>query len=153
MRRREAAESIGGDHVRRDVVLERVYPYSPERIWHILTDPAVVARWLAPSDFRAEVGHCFQCQTPAVPGVDSSVTCRVTEVAPHHRLAYTWEGTAMCHQTAVRFTLQPVPGGTHLRLEHTGFQGLRDVTISLVLGRRWRHLLRPRLVGLLAGLE
>jgi uncharacterized protein YndB with AHSA1/START domain len=137
--------------MRRDLTVERTYPHPPERVWRALTDPAALSRWLMPNDFRAEPGAVFHFRAAPRPGFDGTVVCRVVEVTPPHTLVYTWQGSSMRHPTLVRFTLQPLPGGTHLRLEHRGFEGPADVAISLLLGSGWRRLLRRRLPAVLAG--
>ena len=39
--------------------IEHVYKQEPKRVWRAITDPEMVARWWAPGDVRAEVGHRF----------------------------------------------------------------------------------------------
>jgi uncharacterized protein YndB with AHSA1/START domain len=138
--------------VRRDLVVERSYPHPPSRVWRALTDPVALARWLMPNDFRLEPGAPFRFRTTPRRGSGGAVACRVLEVAAPHTLVYTWQGSSMRHPTLVRFTLRPLPGGTHLRLEHRGFEGPAAVGVSLLLGSAWRRRLRRRLPAALAGL-
>jgi uncharacterized protein YndB with AHSA1/START domain len=39
--------------------VEEVLPCPKDRVWQALTDPALIARWLMPNDFRLEAGHQF----------------------------------------------------------------------------------------------
>lgn len=55
---------------------------------------------------------------PRPPHFDGVITCRVLEVEPPVRLAYPWSATGV--DTTVRWTLTPVDGGVHLRLEQSG---------------------------------
>jgi hypothetical protein len=41
--------------------------------------------------------------------------------------------------TNVRWTIEPAGAGTHVRLEHGGFEGLGGLALSLLLGRGWRR--------------
>jgi hypothetical protein len=61
-------------------------------------------------------------------------------------LAYTWHGGWVGRPTVVTYTLEAVPEGTHLRLDHTGFQGVGGIALSLLLGSGWKtNILRRSL--------
>ena len=108
--------------VRRHCVIHEVtYPYPPDRVWEALTEPTALARWLFPNDFRPIVGHCFTFRLPDNGSDAERIACEVVELDALHRLAFTWLDRADRPATLVTFTLQPVAGGTHLRLEHSGF--------------------------------
>jgi uncharacterized protein YndB with AHSA1/START domain len=130
-----------------------VYPYPIHAVWHALTDPAALGQWLMPNDFQARVGHEFTFTAPPGPHWDGRVHCRVTELMPPRRLAYTWRGTdPSTLDTMVTFELDPVSNGTRLTLTHSGFtqanQWLRDQ-----LAHGWRsNLLTRTLPALLARL-
>ena len=106
---------------RRGVIHEVTYPHPPARIWAALTEPAALARWLFPNDFLPVVGHTFTFRPSGGPTRIDSIACEVVELDAPHRLAFTWRDRADRPATLVTFTLQPVPGGTRLRLEHSGF--------------------------------
>ncbi len=131
--------------MKHNIVLERTYPYSPEQVWAALTDPDALSEWLMDSDFQPFVGHKFQFRTEPGPGFDGVVNCEVIDVGRPHRLAYTWQGGPMKTPTTVTWTLEPLDNGTHLRLEHTGFEGLAGVVVSFILGPGWRKGLRDKL--------
>ena len=99
----------------RTVTVERDIAYPPERIWRALTQPHLLQEWLMQSDFAPQVDHEF-----AFHGEWGSVDCRVLEVDPHNSLSYTWD--AMGLESVVTWTLTPTAGGTHLRMEQTGFR-------------------------------
>jgi uncharacterized protein YndB with AHSA1/START domain len=142
-----------GDHDAID--LEAFYPHPVELVWRALTEPAALATWLMTNDFQAKVGHRFTFRTDPAPGFDGIVRCRVLDCEPPRRLAYTWRGMPELPETMVSWSLEPVPGGTRLRLVHSGFAAdpalapLRDL-----LGGGWRSKLLaitlPDLLGRLA---
>jgi uncharacterized protein YndB with AHSA1/START domain len=99
----------------RTVTVEREIGYPPEKIWRALTTPHLLQEWLMQSDFVLEKDHDFTFR-----GDWGSVDCRVLEVEPPHSLSYTWG--AMGLESVVSWTLTPTPGGTHLRLDQTGFR-------------------------------
>ena len=75
----------------RSVVIERVMPHSPQKVWRALTEGSLIEQWLMKNDFRAEVGHRFQFRSEPIPGAWNGVTdCEVLAVEPLERLAYRW---------------------------------------------------------------
>ena len=34
--------------------IDEFLPHPPEKVWHALTDPGLMARWLMPNDFRLD---------------------------------------------------------------------------------------------------
>ncbi len=105
----EAAEDV------RTVTIEREIGYPPEKIWRALTTPHLLQEWLMQNDFAAEPDHVFQFR-----GDWGAVDCRVVAVEPPVSLSYTWG--AMGLESLVTWTLTPTAGGTHLRMDHTGFR-------------------------------
>ncbi|MDI3339843.1 MAG: SRPBCC domain-containing protein [Sphaerobacter sp.] len=108
------------------VVLETEVKSPIERVWHALTDPATLSKWMLfkSNDFQPVVGHRFQFRD--APGWDGVVECEVIEVDKPRRLSYTWmtEGQGnLRHATVINWTLTEVEGGvTRLRLEQRGFR-------------------------------
>ncbi len=131
--------------MKRDVKLEAVYPYPPERVWRALTDPQALAEWLMINDFQPKVGHKFQFRARPTWGWRGIVDCEVLEVDPPRRQSYRWQGDPKYRPTVVTWILEPTPGGTRLRLEHTGFLGLGGYLLSLILGSGWKEMLRASL--------
>lgn len=135
----------------RAIRVDATYPHPPELVWTALTDPDELAQWLMPNDFQPRVGHTFTFRTRPAPGFDGIVHCRVTELLPPRRLAYTWKGGGI--ETVVTWSLEPVAGGTRLRLEHAGFQGGRQLLLrKLILGPGWRRMVRQKLAAVLGRL-
>jgi uncharacterized protein YndB with AHSA1/START domain len=130
--------------MRRDLAFERVVAHPIERVWWAVTDREALGEWLMPNDLVPVPGHRFQFRTQPAPGFDGIVHCEVLEAEPPRRLSFSWRGGGV--DTVVTFTLREVPEGTHLRLEHCGFEGIRAVMVSFLLGRGWKSWhLRDRL--------
>lgn len=99
------------------------YPlaHSPQKVWRALTEPSLLERWLLPvRNLLLDEGTNFTFHADPQPGWDGTVSCRLLESDPPHRLRYTWVVGDM--DTVVTFTLEPTSSGTRLVLEHTGFQ-------------------------------
>ncbi len=75
------------------------------------------------NDFEPVVGRNFQFRTDPKPNWNGVVDCKVLIVEPLQRLSYSWgvgkEGDGL--QWVVLLTLTPAEGGTHLRMEQSGF--------------------------------
>jgi len=109
------------------IVVERTMPHPPAKVWRALTQSPLMAEWLMQNDFQPVVGHRFNFRATPIPNMWNGVTdCEVLEVVPEQRLVYTWnasaEEAANGLKTTVTWTLTPVDGGTHVRMEHAGFR-------------------------------
>jgi uncharacterized protein YndB with AHSA1/START domain len=99
----------------RTVVVEREFPYPPEKLWRALTQPHLIEAWLMKNDFLARTGHRFKFSADW-----GAVDCEVTEVDPQRTLAYTWAAYGL--ESVVTWTLEPTGKGTNLRMEQSGFR-------------------------------
>src|ERR1700748_4008929 len=72
----------------RTVVIERVFPHAPEKVWRALTESQLVAQWLMKNDFEPVVGRKFQLRSEPVPNWDGVIDCEVLVVEPAKRLLY-----------------------------------------------------------------
>lgn len=97
------------------VVVERAFPYPPEKIWRALTQPHLIAEWLMKNDFVPQVNHQFTLSAEW-----GAVQCEVREVEPNRTLSYTWSAYGL--ESVVTWTLTPAGGGTELRMEQVGFR-------------------------------
>jgi len=100
---------------RKSVVIEREFAHPPERIWRALTQPHLMAEWLMRTDFEPRLGHAFSFTAEW-----GAVECKVMEIEPERRLAYSWGDGVL--DTVVTWTLTPTKTGAHLRMEQTGFR-------------------------------
>jgi uncharacterized protein YndB with AHSA1/START domain len=122
--------------IRRQVV----YPASMERVWAALTDPAALARWLLPNDFVPELGRRFRFWARSPDAWPQEVQCQVVTLEAPTRLAFTWQDGSHRLPTLVTCTLEAVPAGTLLRLEHTGFDAAVRDAARHRLQRHWARL-------------
>lgn len=97
------------------IEVQRHYAQPPTAVWRALTDPALLARWWAPGDIRAEVGHRFELDM----GAYGKQACEVLAVEPERLLVYRFgEGRL---DTVITWRLVPEDGGTRLELKQEGF--------------------------------
>jgi uncharacterized protein YndB with AHSA1/START domain len=133
----------------RSIVVERLMPHSPAKIWRALTTAPLIAEYLMRNDFEPVVGHRFNFHATPIPGMWNGTTdCEVMVVEPPSRLVYSWnasgEEAADGLKSIVTWTLTPRDGGTLVRMEHSGFRP-QDEGGRQAMGGGW-----PRIV---AGLE
>lgn len=124
--------------MKRTIRIERVYAHPRAKVWRAITSSEAIAAWLMENDFEARIGHEFTLRTEPAPGFDGIVHCRVTELEPPHRLAFTWVGGPV--DTLVSFDLAEVADGTRLVMNQTGFEGFKPVLVSLILGSGCRKI-------------
>ena len=103
----------------RALVIERVFPHPPEKLWRALTENQLVAQWLMKNDFEPVIGRKFKFQSEPVPNWDGVINCEVLIVDHLKRLSYSW--ITMGVEFIVLWTLTPAEGGTQLRMEQSGF--------------------------------
>lgn len=124
---------------RLEIRRQAVYPASIERVWAALTDPAALARWLLPNDFEPALGRRFRFWT-APDAWPREVRCQVVTLEAPTRLAFTWQDGSHRRPTLVTCTLEVVPEGTLVRLEHSGFAAAVRETTRRRLQRHWDRL-------------
>ena len=141
--------------MKRNIRLERHYPFPPERVFRALSDSDAMAEWLMPNDFQPKLGHKFQFKSKPQGNWNGITDCEVIELDPPRRLAYTWsgqhkdgKGKALRH-TIVRWSLFAERGGTRLVLEHDGFEGWGEVAVSFILGMGWKKMMKTRMLGII----
>ena len=115
---------------------EVFYPHPPEKVWLLLTNSRILAKWLMENDFEPRVGCKFCFYSQSLPGIDTNIRCEVIEINEPNRLVYTWQDCMMSQPSIVTWTLKAVEGGTQLRLQHrikeTAFTGTRKPVYSQV---------------------
>lgn len=115
----------------RSVVVERVFPHSPAKVWRALTERDLLARWMMPNDFEPVVGRSFSFRTGPVAHWDGVVDCEVLEIDPPQRLVLRWgvgaPGQPGSLLTTVAFTLTPDGAGTKFRMEQSGFTDAQEM--------------------------
>jgi uncharacterized protein YndB with AHSA1/START domain len=108
----------------RSLVIEREMAHPPEKIWRALTQGPLIEEWLMKNDFQPVVGHQFKFTATPVPNWDGVIDCKVLVVEPNSRLSYSWGSMGL--KSLVTWTLTPTKGGTHVRMEQSGFRSETD---------------------------
>lgn len=110
------------------IVVEKVLPYAPEKIWRTLTRSELIAKWLMPNDFEPVVGYRFTFKTKPMGDWDGIVHCAVVQCEAPRLLRYSWKGGSDANpdygarlDSEVTWTLTRIDGGTHLKMVHDGF--------------------------------
>jgi len=93
------------------VVIERTYNAPVEKVWKALTDVDQMRQWYFDlKEFKPEVGFEFSFAVEHE-GASYHHVCKITEVIPQKKIAYTWR---------VTFELFADGDKTRLRLTHEG---------------------------------
>jgi uncharacterized protein YndB with AHSA1/START domain len=118
------AEGSNAAEGTRTLVIERVFSHPPAKLWRALTESPLLAQWMMNNDFEPVVGRKFQFRADPMPNWNGIVDCEVLIVDPFERLSYNWGvGEADSGlQWVVLWTLTPAEGGTHVRMEQSGFR-------------------------------
>jgi len=104
------------------VVVERTFSAPPERIWKALTDVEEMRCWYFDlKEFKPEVGFEFEF-TVEHEGVKYCHLCKITEVIPQKKLAYTWRYKGHEGDSLVTFELFADGDKTRLKLTHEGLE-------------------------------
>jgi uncharacterized protein YndB with AHSA1/START domain len=127
----------------RSVIVERLMPHPPEKVWRALTHPALVSEWLMQTDLEPIVGHRFNFRATPQGGWNGVTDCEVLAVEPMTRLVYSWsssgEQAANGVKTVVTWILTPTDGGTHVSMEQSGFRP-QDEPFFQGAGFGWRKM-------------
>ena len=115
-----AAERTNPAESTRTLVIERVFPHPPEKLWRALTENPLIAQWLMKNDFEPVVGRKFQFRSEPMPNWDGVIDCEVLIVDHLKQLSYSWSSLGL--DSVVLWTLTPAEGGTHVRMEQSGFR-------------------------------
>jgi uncharacterized protein YndB with AHSA1/START domain len=107
--------------MRLDIAIEELLPRSVERVWHALTDPQIINRWLMRTDdFEARVGATFTLRDEPREGCRGHVECQVLELSPPHRMVWSWHAAEDPAPTRLVIELEAQGQGTQMSLRHTG---------------------------------
>lgn len=116
---------------------EQYIAHPPTAVWRALTDPELHAKWWAPGDVQAVVGHRFTLDM----GDWGRQPCEVTAVETERLLAYRFSAGAL--DTIITWELEPQGAGTLLHLVHTGFdlESPMGRQAYAGMGNGWPHVL------------
>jgi uncharacterized protein YndB with AHSA1/START domain len=130
------------------IVVEKLLPHPPEKIWRALTQSELIAQWLMPNDFAPRVGHRFQFKTKPMGDWDGVVHCEVLACEPLRLLRYSWQGGSAANpgcgsllDSVVTWTLTAREDGTHVRMEHDGFHVPANQSAYDAMSPGWARVL------------
>ena len=104
------------------IVINRIFNAPVARVWKALTSADQMREWYFDlKEFKAEVGFEFDFVVEHE-GNKYHHLCRVTEVIPEEKIAYTWRYQGEPGDSLVTFELFPDGNRTRLKLTHTGIE-------------------------------
>ena len=104
------------------VVVERVFNAPVGRVWIALTDVDEMRQWYFDlKEFKPEIGFEFEFVVEHE-GNTYHHLCKVTEVIPQKKIAYTWRYKGEPGDSLVTFELFPDGDKTRLKVTHTGIE-------------------------------
>jgi uncharacterized protein YndB with AHSA1/START domain len=103
-------------------VIERTLNAPADRVWKAITDKQQMKEWYFDlTDFKPEVGFEFEFE-----GGDGKKSyfhlCKITEVVPNRKLAYSWRYKGFEGNSIVTFELFPEGNKTRIKLTHAGLE-------------------------------
>lgn len=133
-------------------VIERIYNAPAEKVWQAITDKNQMKQWYFDlEEFRPEVGFEFRFNADC-DGQDYLHLCRVTEVIPGKKIAYTWRYPDYEGNSEVTWELFPEGEKTRLRLTHTGLESFPQNDPNFTkesFSGGWTHFIGTALPGFL----
>jgi uncharacterized protein YndB with AHSA1/START domain len=104
-------------------VIERIFDAPIEKVWDALTKNVQMKKWYFQlPDFKAVVGFEFSFKGGPDEKNYYNHLCKVTEVIPGKKIAYSWRYEGYPGISFVSFALSAVGEKTKLRLTHTGLE-------------------------------
>ena len=104
------------------IILERIFNAPITRVWKALTDVDRMREWYFDlKEFRPQVGFEFEFIVEHQ-GNSYHHLCRVTDVVPEKKIAYTWRYKDEPGDSLVTFELFPNGNKTRLKLTHAGIE-------------------------------
>ena len=104
------------------VVIERTLNAQVARVWKALTDADEMRAWYFDlKKFKPEMGFEFEF-TVEHEGARYHHLCKITEVIPQKKIAYTWRYAGEEGNSLVTFELFDDGGKTRLKLTHEGLE-------------------------------
>jgi uncharacterized protein YndB with AHSA1/START domain len=131
------------------VVVEKSIKANVERVWDAITDKEKMKKWFFNlSDFKPQVGFTFSFPGQGQKGEKYNHKCRITEVVPMKKLAYTWSYEGLPGESIVTIELTPDGNSTHVKLTHEGlasFPANQPDFDRSSFNKGWSHLIGKNL--------
>jgi uncharacterized protein YndB with AHSA1/START domain len=104
------------------IIVERILNAPVARVWEALTDVDQMRVWYFDlKEFKPQVGFEFEFVVEHE-GNSYHHLCRVTEVIPEKKIAYTWRYKGEPGNSLVSIELSPEGEETRLKLTHSGIE-------------------------------
>jgi len=104
------------------VIVERTFDAPVARVWKALTDVDQMRVWYFDlKEFKPQIGFEFEFVVEHE-GNTYHHLCKVTEVIPEKKIAYTWRYKGEVGDSLVTFELFGEGDRTRLKLTHTGIE-------------------------------
>ena len=104
------------------VIVERILNAPVTRVWNALTDVDQMREWYFDlKEFKPQAGFEFEFSVEHE-GTTYHHLCRVTEVIPEKKIAYTWRYKSEPGDSLVTIELFAEGDNTRLKLTHTGIE-------------------------------
>jgi uncharacterized protein YndB with AHSA1/START domain len=120
----QSLEKLAGQLIQKagPLVIERILHAPVARVWEALTDREAIGKWsFVMVEFKAEAGFEFEFY-----GEKDDVKylhhCKIVEVIPRQKLAYTWRYEGYPGDSLVTFELFDEGNQTRLKLTHSGLE-------------------------------
>src|SRR5215813_2883780 len=108
------------NHLAEAVIIERAFDAPVARVWKALTNDDQMREWYFDlKEFKPEVGFEFEFVVEHE-GHSYHHLCRVTEVVPEKKIAYTWRYKGEPGDSLVTIELSPDGEKTCLKRTHSG---------------------------------
>ena len=126
------------------IIVEQTFQVSAGKVWQALTDKEQMKHWYFHlKEFVPEVGFEFQFE-----GGDENRTylhlCRITEMIPGSKLAYSWRYEGYSGNSLVTFELYPEGEKNRLKLTHSGLETFPEDEPALARENfitGWNHII------------
>jgi uncharacterized protein YndB with AHSA1/START domain len=104
-------------------IIERTYNAPVEKVWKAITDKNEMKQWYFDlAEFKPVVGFEFQFTGEGHKGEKYLHLCKITDVVPDKKLAYSWRYEGFEGISFVTFELFDEAGKTRLKLTHEGLE-------------------------------
>jgi uncharacterized protein YndB with AHSA1/START domain len=110
------------NHLAEAVILERTFDAPVARVWKALTDVDQMRVWYFDlKEFKPQIGFEFEFVVEHE-GNTYHHLCKITEVIPEKKIAYTWRYKGEVGDSLVTFELFGEGDRTRLKLTHSGIE-------------------------------
>ena len=110
------------NNVAEAVIIERTFNAPVAKVWNAITSVEEMRQWYFDlKEFRPEVGFEFEFVVEHK-GMKYHHLCKITEVIPQKKIAYTWRYSGEEGDSLVTFELFPEGDKTRLKLTHEGLE-------------------------------